>query len=89
MTPFEIAKEQINNGTLKTPSVSSGDKKIDYLGYQLAVHQFNLSIMAKGMQVRGMKLKQIKDYYGLKGRSAKDCLPQFKAIFDEYKKNFI
>ena len=85
MTKFEQAQEDVKNGKLKTPSVSSGAKNIDYFGYQLSVHKMNLSLMTKGLQSRGIKLKDLKDYYGLKGRTAKDCLPQFLEIFDKYK----
>ena len=34
---------------------------------------------------RGIKFSDIKRYYGLKGRSAKDCLPQFEKIMADYK----
>ena len=54
-TQFEEAQEMVAKGTLKAPSVSMGNKQIDYFGYQLATHKFNLSIMAKGMQFRGIK----------------------------------
>jgi hypothetical protein len=40
--------------------------------------------MAKGMTCRGIKFTDIKKYYGLKGRSAKDCLPQFLEIIAKY-----
>ena len=87
-TNFELAQEQVAAGSLKAPSVSYGAKAVDYFGYQLAVHHFNLKIMAKGMTCRGVKLTDLKKYYGLKGRSAKDCLPQFEAIQAEYKGRF-
>ena len=61
-----------------------GSKSISYFSYQLAVHKFNLSIMAKGMQCRGVKLKDLKNYYGLKGRTAADCLPQFLKLMDDF-----
>ena len=86
-TPFEQAQAQVNAGQLQTPSVSSGGKKINYFGYQLAVHKFNLSIMSKGITCRGIKLKDLKNYYGLKGKTASDCLPQFLEIMDNYTKN--
>lgn len=85
MTNFEIAQQQVKDGTLKTPSVSSANGNIDYFGYQLAVHHFNLKIMASGMLCRGVKLRDLKNYYGLKGKTAKDCLGQFEAIMNEYK----
>jgi len=88
-TPFEIAQKQVRAKTLQTPSVSVGTKPVDYFSYQLAVHKFNLKIMAGGMTCRGIKFKQIKEYYGLKGRSAKDCIEQFETIIQEYKKSLI
>lgn len=85
MTPFEQAQEQVKQGKLKTPSVSLGDKELNYFGYQLSVHRFNLKIMASGMTFRGVKLSDLKKYYGLKGRGAKDCLEQFEQIINDYK----
>lgn len=85
MTNFEKAIQQVNEGKLQKPSVSMGDKQIDYFGYQLATHHFNLKLMAKGMQFKGIKLKDLKDYYGLKGRTALECLPQFEKIMADYK----
>ena len=85
MTQFEQAQEQVKNGELRTPKVSIGAKPIDYFGYQISVHKFNLSLMAKGINSRGITFTQIKKYYGLKGRSAKDCLPQFLEIVEKYK----
>lgn len=86
MTPFEQAQAEVKNGNLKTPQVSVGAKQVDYFGYQLSVHKFNLSIMASGMSCRGIKFTDIKKYYGLKGRTAKECLPQFLEIIENYKK---
>lgn len=86
MTPFEKAQEDVKNGNLNAPQVSTGGKEHDYFGYQLSVHKFNLSLMAKGMAFRGIKFSDIKKYYGLKGRSAKECLPQFLEIMENYKK---
>lgn len=85
-TPFEIAQEQVKAGQLKTPTVSAGGKNIDYFGYQLTVHKFNLGIMATGMKFKGITFTEIKKYYGLKGKSAADVLPQFQIIIDNYKK---
>jgi hypothetical protein len=85
MTQFEQVQQQVKDGTLRTPSVSTANGNIDYFGYPLAVHKYNLSLMAKGIMSRGVKLKDLKAYYGLKGRTAADCLPQFLRIFDEYK----
>lgn len=87
-TPFEQALAAKEAGTLQTPSVSYGSKPINYFGYQLAVHKFNLSIMSKGMTCRGIKFKDIKAYYGLKGRSAAECLPQLIEVIDNYNKKY-
>jgi hypothetical protein len=87
ITPFQQALAQAKAGTLQTPSVGTGAGEVDYFGYQLAVHKFNLGIMASGMLCRGIKLKDIKQYYGLKGRTAKECLPQFVEIFEQYKQS--
>jgi hypothetical protein len=84
-TQFEQAVEQVKLGQLQTPKVSSANGSIDYFGYQLAVHKFNLGIMASGMSCRGIKFTDIKKYYGLKGRSAKECLPEFIQLFENYK----
>lgn len=86
MTPFEKAQEDVKNGNLNAPQASASGKQIDYFGYQLSVHKFNLSLMAKGMTFRGVKFSDIKKYYGLKGRSAKECLPQFLEIMENYLK---
>jgi hypothetical protein len=86
-TQFEQAVEQVKSGELRTPNVFAGKGNIDYFSYQLAVHKFNLGIMASGMTCAGIKFTDIKRYYGLKGRSAKDCLPQFVAIFNGYKES--
>jgi len=87
MTQFELALSQARAGELNTPSVSMGGAKVDYFGYQLATHKFNLSLMAKGMTFNGIKFTQLKKYYGLKGRGAKDCLEQFNEIMENYKKS--
>lgn len=84
MTPFQQAVLQVEAGDLKAPSVTYGSKAIDYFSYQLATHKFNLSLMAKGMQCRGIKLKDLKWYYGLKGRTAADCLSQFLKLIEDF-----
>lgn len=88
-TPFETALEEIKSGKLKTPSVSMGSKNVDYVFYQLTTHHFNLKILASGMKFRNVNLTDLKKYYGLKGRSAKDCLPQFEKILEDYKASLI
>lgn len=85
MTPFEQARKAVAEGTLSTPSVSSVKGTIDYFWFQLVSHHFYMKIFAAGMTARGANLKTYKGYYGLKGRSAKDCLPQFEKIMNDYK----
>ena len=72
MTQFEQAIASVENGTLETPIVSVENVEINYFKYQLAVHKFYLSLMAKGIQNKSVKLKDLKAYYGLKGRTASD-----------------
>ena len=86
MTPFQQAVQQVAENKLKTPTVTlEGQGQVDYFGYQLAVHKFNLSLMAKGISSRGVKLGDLKKYYGLKGRTAADCLSQFIQIMETYR----
>lgn len=89
MTQFEQALQQVKEQQLQTPKVMAEGREIDYFGYQLSVHHFNLKLMAKGMTFRNIKFSDIKRYYGLKGRTASDCLPQFEAILNNYKSNLI
>jgi hypothetical protein len=84
MTPFEQAIQDVKDGKLTAPNVSVGAKPIDYFKYQLATHKFNLSLMAKGMTFRGIKFTDLKKYYGLKARSAKDALPEFLALMEKH-----
>ena len=85
MTPFQQALISASEGKLKTPTVSTASGNVNYFGYQLAVHKYNLGIMAAGMQCRGITFTQIKKYYGLKGRTAKDCLGQMDQLISAYK----
>lgn len=86
MTPFETAVMQAQAGKLQTPTVSTSTGSINYFQYQLATHKFYLSLMAKGIQNRQVKLKDLKHYYGLKGRTAAECLPQFLELMEQYSK---
>jgi len=85
MTPFQQTLLDHSEGKLQVPTVSTAAGDISYFGYQLAVHKYNLSIMAAGMQCRGITFTQIKKYYGLKGRTAKDCLGQMDQLISAYK----
>jgi hypothetical protein len=86
-TLFEQAVQKVMNGELSAPKVEANGRQIPYFRFQLATHHFNLKLMAKGMIFRGIKFTDIKNYYGLKGRSAKDCLPQFEEIMNKYFKD--
>jgi hypothetical protein len=80
MTKFEQAIQQVNEGTLQAPSVNYQGKAVNYFAYQLSVHHFYLKLMAKGIGNRQIKLKDLKDYYGIKGKTASDVLIQFEAL---------
>lgn len=80
MTNFERSIQQVNEGTLKAPSVNYQGREINYFAYQLISHHFYLKLMAKGIGNRQIKLKDIKEYYGLKGRTASDVLIKFEAL---------
>jgi hypothetical protein len=88
VTPFEQAQEAVRNGKLTTPTVVAEGKQIDYFGYQISVHRFNLRIMAGDMKFRGVKLRDLKNYYGLTGRSASECLAQFENVVADYRRRF-
>lgn len=85
MSPFLQALSAAFKGEIKIPEVSSSEGQMDYFGYQLAVHLFNLRLMASGIKFKGITFSQIKEYYGLKGRGASDCIQQLEAISKDYK----
>jgi hypothetical protein len=89
MTQFEMAIAQAEMGNLETPVVSTSNGNVDYFWYQLSVHHFNLKLMAKRITFRNVKLSDIKKYYGLKGRTAQDCLSQFESIIAFYRLKMI
>ena len=84
MTPFEQAVENARAGKTKVPVVSTQNGKINFFKYQLTVHRMNLGIMSMGITCRGVKFTQIKKYYGLKGRSAKECKPQLDKLLETW-----
>ena len=71
----------MKNTTL--PTVTVNGKEIPFPLYQIAVHHFNLKLMAKGMTFRGIKLNQIKKYYDLKGKSGEQILASFEEKFKD------
>lgn len=84
MTPFEQAVQQVQDGILQAPEVGMNGGTINYFNYQLAVHKYYLSLMSVGIQNRQVKLRDLKQYYGLKGKTAADCLPQFVQLMERF-----
>ena len=87
MTQFQQTMLATENGTMQVPTVSTSEGTIPFAGYQLATHVYALKIMALGMKMRGVTFSQIKKFYGLKGKSAKDCIPQLQQMQEMYRTN--
>ena len=85
MTQFQQTMLATENGTMQVPTVSTSEGTIPFAGYQLATHVYALKIMALGMKMRGVTFTQIKKYYGLIGKSAKDCVPELEKIQKIYR----
>ena len=85
MTQFQQTMIATENGSQQVPKVIFEGQEIPFAGYQLAAHIYALKIMGLGMKMRGITFTQIKKYYGLKGRSAKECLPELQAIQEKYR----
>ena len=85
MTQFEQTMLAAENGTMQVPTVHTEGGTIPFAGYQLATHVYALKIMGLGMKMRGVTFTQIKKYYGLSGKSAKECIPQLEAIQQKYR----
>jgi hypothetical protein len=87
MTQFQQTLLATENGTMQVPTVHTEGGTIPFAGYQLATHAYALKIMAAGMKMRGVTFSQIKKFYGLRGKSAKDCLPQLQQMQEMYRTN--
>ena len=88
MTQFQQSMLATENGTMQVPTVhTEGGSTIPFAGYQLATHVYALKIMVMGMKMRGVTFTQIKKFYGLKGKSAKDCIPQLQQMQEMYRTN--
>jgi hypothetical protein len=85
MTQFQQTLLATENGTMQVPTVQTEGGTIPFAGYQLATHIYALKIMAAGMKMRGVTFSQIKKFYGLTGKSAKDCIPQLQQIQNSYR----
>lgn len=86
MTPFEQVQQELEVGKRTAPSISVNGSQVNPIAYQLITDKFSLSIFASGMTRRGVTFTQLKKFYGLKGRSAKDVMPQFMVIFNKHMK---
>jgi hypothetical protein len=85
MTQFQQSMLAAEEGQQQVPTVVFEGQTIPFHGYQLAAHVYALKIMGLGMKMRGITFTQIKKYYGLRGRSAKECLPQLQMIQEGYR----
>lgn len=92
MTQFEETLEKIKNKTFIPPIITyeskNENKIVDPIYYQLVSHKFVLNLMSRGIKCK-TKLKDIKDYYGLKSRTAKGCLEELRIITQNYKKEYL
>jgi len=86
LTPFgEILEQSKQPNYNNLPVVIYDGKRISAIKYQLAISKMQLSLSAKGIQpFKNWKLKDHKNFYGLKGRTAKDCLEEFMIIYNHF-----
>jgi hypothetical protein len=84
MTQFEQVVQAVQKGELKAPKVSMGNSEIEYFHYQLTNSLFAFKIFAGGMKMRGTKFTDLKKYYGLKARTAKDAVPEFEKFMNDF-----
>ena len=88
MTLFEQAYQDWMDGKIQVPRVYHGDSELNPFLYQIAVHKYHLKLMSAGIQHSGQpKLKYFKDYYGIKGKSAKDVYNSFMDLIKSYNLN--
>ena len=85
MTQFQQSMLATEEGSQRVPKVIYEGREIPFAGYQLATHIYALKIMAAGMKMRGVTFTQIKKYYGLTGKTAKECIPQLEQIQKTYR----
>jgi hypothetical protein len=86
MTPFEQAHQDWVDGKIMVPSVYMGDNEVAYFLYQIHVHKYHLKLMSVGLKTN-VRLKDIKEYYGLKGRTAKDVYQSLIELLKSYNLN--
>ena len=85
MTKFEQTIAQIRTGEIKAPKVYTEGGEIDYMNYQISVHLFHLKLLASGLKVRNFRLKDIRDYYGLSGRTANQMIAELSYLQQAYR----
>lgn len=84
MQTFKQLREQRNEGTYKPPVVSMGSQEIDFFIYQFTVIIGQLKLISKGLSIPGVRLKDIKAYYEIKGRTASDLIPKVEELKRTY-----
>ena len=84
LTPFEQAVAAGQNGTLKAPVITIGGTQVNPLRFQVVQHKAMLRMAAANIKVRGFRLKDIKAYYGYKGRSAAEVLKEHLSLMESY-----
>lgn len=90
MTPFQLAVRAVSQDELKVPVVTVGDgKTVPYFHYTLTTHRSSLKLLAAGITFRTVKLKDLKTYYGLRSRSAADCLTEFDQVVVPWYREFL
>ena len=88
MTPFEQAHQDWMDGKIQLPRVYYGDREMNPFLYQIAIHKYHLKLMSAGIKHSGQpSLKYFKDYYGIKGKSAKDVCNSFMDLIKSYNLN--
>ncbi len=79
-TPFQQQIEDFDNCKKQPPSVNYQGKDIPFVFYQVNVHYMQIKLMAQGIHFRGIQLKDFKSFYGLKGRTIKQCKEELEEI---------
>lgn len=84
MTHFEKDLKRYVEGTAKFPRISAESGEIPFPLYQITVHIGQCKLYAKKIvPFRGFKLKPIKEYYGLKSKTSKQCVVELQKIYKQ------
>jgi hypothetical protein len=86
MTQFENDVQLNRDGKKPIPVVLYGQHELDYFMYVLLTHRFLLQLRTKGIKDKSKStlLKDIRQYYGLQSRSAKNMLIELQDIISQY-----